>query len=181
MIRLTLVLLMGIFATMVIAGRDPDPALQPEVTRLNTGEGGLLGGVTDANAAEALPLSANDEAVKIAIARTLADEGLAPADDTAKQDDLSEDVAGAPAPEAEKDATETAAAEAPKAPIWYVTGSRVNLRSGPSTGNRVVGQAALGQKAEKLEESGGWIKIRLSDSGETAYIYGKFLSPEEPS
>lgn len=62
--------------------------------------------------------------------------------------------------------------------LWYVTGTSVNLRSGPGTGNAVVAKVALGDSAEVLADSDGWYEIR---SGETrGWIFGKFLSERKP-
>lgn len=75
----------------------------------------------------------------------------------------------APAPES------TAIAE-----LWYVSGTRVNLRAGPGTGNAVVGQLALGEAAEVLGDQDGWYQIRTADGAVTGWIYGKFLSETKP-
>lgn len=69
-----------------------------------------------------------------------------------------------------------AATEQSAADIWEVTGSRVNLRAGPGTGNAVVGQLSLGAEAEVLGEGDGWYQIRTVDGGTSGWIYGKFLA-----
>lgn len=58
---------------------------------------------------------------------------------------------------------------------WYVTGSRVNLRGGPSTSDAVVGQVTLGTEAEVLADADGWYQIRLADGSASGWIFGKFL------
>ncbi len=76
-------------------------------------------------------------------------------------------------------ATETAAA-APQVEMWYVTGSRVNIRSGPSTSNGIVTQAVFGDEAEPLSSTANdWIEIRMSN-GQTGWIFGKFLNDSLP-
>ncbi len=56
-----------------------------------------------------------------------------------------------------------------------VTGSSVNLRSGPGTGNAVVGRAYKGEPLEITGQSAGvWQQVRLS-SGEIAWIHGNFI------
>ncbi|MDJ0637792.1 MAG: SH3 domain-containing protein [Paracoccaceae bacterium] len=63
---------------------------------------------------------------------------------------------------------------------WYVTGSRVNLRKGPGTGNAVVGQVTWATEAEVLSEKNGWYEIRLSDGFTSGWIFGKFLNDQRP-
>ncbi|NND19068.1 MAG: SH3 domain-containing protein [Silicimonas sp.] len=66
------------------------------------------------------------------------------------------------------------------ADLWYVSGTRVNLRAGPGTGNAVVGQLALGDAAEVLRDQDGWYEIRAADGAVSGWIYGKFLSETAP-
>lgn len=81
-----------------------------------------------------------------------------------------------PIPEAERPAVATPPREEAR-PVWEVTGSRVNLRAGPSTADPVVGQVREGQEAVVLSEApAGWSRIRVLDSGQEAYIFGRFLA-----
>jgi uncharacterized protein YgiM (DUF1202 family) len=60
--------------------------------------------------------------------------------------------------------------------LWYVTGSRVNLRSGPSTNSAIVGGVSAGDRAEILSDPGAsWVHIR-TERGLEAWIYSRFLS-----
>lgn len=60
-----------------------------------------------------------------------------------------------------------------------VTADRVNLRRGPGTDTPVVGQASAGEMLVPLSDAGGdWIEVRLP-SGETAWIFARFLAPAE--
>ena len=158
MIKLTLMTLMGIAATMTIAGRDIDRAEGsdqpiPEVARLDMAETGLLT-ATDRK----LDLDDEQGAIELALAASMHRQ------------------------KAEQTVAETTAnATSGSAQLWYVSGSAVNLRAGPSTANEVVGQAMVGQPAEVLAEVDGWYHIKLSDSGQDAYIYGRFLSEDRPS
>ena len=61
--------------------------------------------------------------------------------------------------------------------LWNVTGTRVNLRSGPGTSNAVVGQVTQGTQAEMLAEADGWYQIRSADGATSGWIFGKFLQP----
>lgn len=79
--------------------------------------------------------------------------------------------------------TESAIAElAPTdgAAIMYVTGSRVNFRAGPSTGDSVIGALNGGSPVEALGEVSGWVNIRDAQ-GRTGYMSAQFLSPDRPN
>ncbi|MEM6539085.1 MAG: SH3 domain-containing protein [Pseudomonadota bacterium] len=69
-----------------------------------------------------------------------------------------------------------------KAPLqlWYVTGSRVNLREGPSTSNAVIGQVTRGSEAEVLGDQNGWYQIRLANGSVSGWISGQFLNEKKP-
>ena len=62
------------------------------------------------------------------------------------------------------------------AEVLYVTGTRVNVREGPSTDFGIVGTVAEGDAVELLSEAGGWAEIRFADSGETGFMSRRFLS-----
>ena len=73
------------------------------------------------------------------------------------------------------------AVEEPK-PVkaWFVTGSRVNVRQGPGTGNAVVGQVTQGMEAQVLETRDGWMQIVTKDGGASGWISGRFLEERQP-
>lgn len=57
-----------------------------------------------------------------------------------------------------------------------VTGSRVNLRRGPSTGNPVVAALTQGTRAEVLSRAAnGWVELR-AESGHHGFMSAKFLT-----
>ncbi|MGR3662630.1 MAG: SH3 domain-containing protein [Paracoccaceae bacterium] len=65
-------------------------------------------------------------------------------------------------------------------PIKYrfVTGSRVNFRTGPSINNNVLGQLSKGTKTRFLEQKGKWIHIGLTDgSNRSGWMSATYLSP----
>lgn len=70
--------------------------------------------------------------------------------------------------------------EQAKIDMWYVTGSRVNLRAGPGTGNAVVGSLGFGAEAEVLGNKDGWYEIRTVDGASSGWIFGKFLTDSRP-
>ena len=78
------------------------------------------------------------------------------------------------APEAEQTASVLDAAD------WrVVTGSRVNLRAGPGTGNAVVGRLTQGTRAIAFSQmDNGWVHLEVPELGITGYMSGKFLSAQ---
>lgn len=76
------------------------------------------------------------------------------------------------------DAPLATADAAPK--LWYVSGTRVNLRAGPGTGNAVVGQLVLGDAAQVLGDADGWYEIRSADGALSGWVFGKFLTETKP-
>lgn len=64
--------------------------------------------------------------------------------------------------------------------MWYVTGTTVNVRSGPGTGNPVVAQVSAGDAAEVLDQSGGWMRIRPEGGDVEGWISGRFLDRNQP-
>ncbi|GIT90241.1 peptide-binding protein [Jannaschia pagri] len=74
-------------------------------------------------------------------------------------------------------ASPTASREADR-DLLRVTGSRVNMRSGPSTSNRVVSSLVQGTLAEPIgEEVNGWLEIREVETGLTGFMAARFLDP----
>lgn len=63
----------------------------------------------------------------------------------------------------------------PARSVVYVTGSMVNIRSGPGTQYHVIGKVNQGCQVTILEQSGGWYKVRLPD-GKLGWIYKKLTS-----
>ncbi|UWQ17365.1 SH3 domain-containing protein [Jannaschia sp. M317] len=62
--------------------------------------------------------------------------------------------------------------------LLQVTGSRVNMRSGPSTSNGVVASLSEGTLAEPLGEPiNGWQEIREVETGRTGFMASRFLAP----
>ena len=90
----------------------------------------------------------------------------------AQPDPEPEDVVAevAPAPEPEPERT-----------IWYVTGSRVNVREGPSTDYSILGKVIYGEAAEIISDpSKPWVKIRIEGDGVEGYIMKRFMSDVDP-
>ena len=85
-------------------------------------------------------------------------------------------IAPTPASVLGQDTATSKPAEALPVVTWQVTGSRVNLRAGPSTSDAVVGQLVRGTEAEVLNQGDGWYQIQTSDGAYVGWIFGKFLA-----
>lgn len=62
------------------------------------------------------------------------------------------------------------------ADIWFVSGSRVNLRAGPSTGNSIVTSLTQGTATEVIAFDGSWAHLRVVETGVEGYMARRFLS-----
>ena len=56
-----------------------------------------------------------------------------------------------------------------------VTASALNVRSGPSTSNSIIGKAYKGNTVEILDSSNGWYKIKLSN-GQVGWASSQYIS-----
>ena len=71
-----------------------------------------------------------------------------------------------------------AAAAEPEGDLFRVTGSRVNMRGGPSTAYGVIDSLAEGTLAEAIGETvDGWREIRDVETGRTGFMSARFLQP----
>ncbi|MFW5654859.1 MAG: SH3 domain-containing protein [Roseicyclus sp.] len=182
MIRLTLILAVVIFAVLVLVPHET------EVTGTGPGPAGTTA------APPTGPEPGDDQALREGpdgrlVLRTATGEDL-PIDLVVEPADLAQAERGADAPAAavsgaQPPAPETAEAEA-EAPApapdgatrLRVTGDRVNLRAGPSTGNEVLAALTLGTEVELIERvADGWAHLRVPDTGLTGYMSGDFLEP----
>ncbi|WP_374303012.1 SH3 domain-containing protein [Paracoccus sp. (in: a-proteobacteria)] len=68
----------------------------------------------------------------------------------------------------------------PDGPVLYVTGDRVNMRAGPSTGDRVVAALGRGTAVQPLGPTDAeWVNLR-DGNGRVGYVAGRFLSATAP-
>lgn len=63
------------------------------------------------------------------------------------------------------------------ASVAEVTGSIVNIRSGPGTGYGITGKAVRGDRFDVIGSSGGWYKIKTGSS--TGWIIGQYVKVAE--
>ncbi|MEM9798509.1 MAG: SH3 domain-containing protein [Pseudomonadota bacterium] len=74
--------------------------------------------------------------------------------------------------------TEVQTVAASEGPLMRVTGSRVNMRAGPSVGNPVVDSLTEGTITEALgQPQDGWVEIRDVSTGLVGYMSANFLEP----
>lgn len=65
--------------------------------------------------------------------------------------------------------------------IWYVTANSVNVRAKPSTGAEVVGRLASGEAALVVQAvDGDWARIVIQGDGVEGFVALRYLSPEAP-
>ena len=70
--------------------------------------------------------------------------------------------------------------ETPSTGKGKVTASVLNIRSGPSTSNSVLGQAYKGNIVDILENSVGWYKIK-TQNGQIGWVSGSYINTSECS
>ncbi|TDL76276.1 SH3 domain-containing protein [Palleronia sediminis] len=157
MIRLVMLLIAGIVVTLSVAGRDLD---RPQ------GSDGDAGFVAQS---DVRPERAGDWLGAI----------------DARGDAIDRAVEASLSPEPVIREPRREASLAPLAPIpsdaqsFVVTASRVNLRQGPSTAQPVVDQVLLDERVEVVSwTDDGWAQIVVPRTGNTAYIFGQFITPK---
>ena len=65
--------------------------------------------------------------------------------------------------------------------IWFVTGSRVNVREGPATDYTVLGKVLYGDAAEIISDpDADWVKIRIEGDGVEGFIMKSFMTDVDP-
>ena len=65
--------------------------------------------------------------------------------------------------------------------VWYVAGDSLNVRSGPSTNDQVVGKLSRGEAALVVwREGADWARIRIEGDGVEGYVAMRFLTPDVP-
>ena len=77
--------------------------------------------------------------------------------------------------------TSIATEQATKGEIWYVSGNSLNVRSGPSTDDAVVGKLSRGEAMLVVAREGeDWAQIRIEGDGIDGYVAMRFLTPNLP-
>ena len=209
MIRLTLLLLAGLFGAMLVFGEEtPDLAakrIDETVLDSDTQSAAAPQAEAESPQPETEPVVVVEEekiapAVEVAVSEALETPVVEAVVETTKQEtldltqpasfnglivvestDSSADAAQAVAEEltATFPIEDEPATETPPR-LYYVTGSSVNLRAGPSTGVAVVGSLRRGTQAEFIAEAeSGWWQIRDTNTGQVGFMAARFLAPVE--
>ena len=63
---------------------------------------------------------------------------------------------------------------------WVRDEIRLNLRTGPTTQNRIVGVVKTGDAVRILKRGDGWTQIRVLESGDEGWIPEGYLLPQPP-
>jgi len=173
MLKLTLILCVAIYACLVIFSdpaiapieADPEPVTEAEVPEMDTALREVDGRrVLTTENGEVLQISAVITPSRGASEpRPTPDAGAA---------------GGGDAPEAEDPvAVAEAAPDGAALPVVEVTGTRVNLRSGPSTETAILDALVQGTRAEVLASlADGWAQIRVIETGIEGYMADRFLA-----
>ncbi len=175
MFKLLVVTLAAFFAVLQIFG---DPARRPEVSRTEPEGLTLASFATVAEKVDEISLAPQprfSEAEAIAMALDAGKEARESRDTNPTLRRGSVELAAAT-----EAVNEVAPVEAAQPDFWYVSGSRVNLRQGPGTGNAVVAQVTFGTEALVLDSRDGWMQIETTDGATTGWIYGDFLNDKKP-
>lgn len=205
MFRLTALLLVGMFLTLVIAGEDRGQlrpglaraALEPQAETVATAPADEVVRVVAAAPADAASAS---KAAKLAKpAATLAAAVPAPAPAVEAERVVVQEVnevftlanlateemplVGATEPMPENAVAETTLSELDgvEGQIMYVTARSVNVRAGPSTETEVLGSLGSGEAALVVSDiDGEWARIVIQGDGMEGYVALRFLTAESP-
>ncbi len=206
MLRMTLILCIGMYAALMIAGADRGqlrPGLAEaaaRATQAGAAEASVDDSVEIAAAAPVVAAPVETAAAKVAeevapvaeettaVAETTPEPYVEPARTvvTEVQEPVfslaavgNESVPGAPASE------QTAAA--PEVPdggegtIWYVNASSVNVRAEPSTDAEIVGRLASGEATLMVQAvDSDWARIVIQGDGVEGFVALRYLSAEAP-
>lgn len=156
MIRLTLLLLAGLFATLQIGGRD---------------NGQTRFGLIEAEKEAALVASAKPAPV------------VKPQPQTSTVSDQTVQVAFTPTTRVVAPVVQPVAQPSlePAGDVRYVSGRSVNVRGGPSTQDDVVGKLVRGDAVRVVfVEDNGWARVRVEGDGVDGYMSLDFLTDVAP-
>ncbi|RYI10638.1 MAG: SH3 domain-containing protein [Acetobacteraceae bacterium] len=210
MLRMTLILCIGMYAALMIAGVDRGqmrPGLADAAAKAaRAGESDVLGAesrqvtVADPVVAAPVEMAAATPAVEDAPA-PVADEPVvatdAPASTsqpyvepdrtvvTALEDPIfslaSVGNEAVPTATAEDTAAAPEVADGGEGTIWYVNASSVNVRAEPSTGAEIVGRLGSGEATLMVQAvDSDWARIVIQGDGVEGFVAMRYLSAEAP-
>ncbi|ATG48744.1 hypothetical protein CEW89_14940 [Celeribacter ethanolicus] len=193
MLRLSLITLCGLWAALMVFGRDLSPSEQAAYDAHQAAKEPLMAQISDtftaafgsspARQGEYVPTLAELKAATpepnatqplVHQARLTGDEisGL-----TAQPATYMPQIATTTVTHPEKMAAVLTASTEPDMLLQQVTASRVNVRSGPSTMNEVLGQVVRADIVRVISPvENGWVKISVEGDGVEGYMSAKFLA-----
>ena len=179
MLRMTLILCVGMYAALMIAGADrgqlrpglADAAVQAGASGVTANNSGQLAAVE--------PVVAVPEVAETAVAETAPEPYVEPARTvvTAVEEPIFSlaSVGNEAVP---------AAPEVPdggEGTIWYVNASSVNVRAAPSTEAEVVGRLGSGEATLLVQTvDDDWARIVIQGDGVEGFVAMRHLSAEAP-
>jgi uncharacterized protein YgiM (DUF1202 family) len=195
MLRLTLILCIGMYAALMIAGKDRGqlrPGLAEAAARADQPDTGvaLASGPTDVAAVDPVtPRPTEDVAVAPAAPTTVA--SAEPAEPAPYVEPAREVVTAVEEPifslSALGNEAVPGAAPVPEVPeggegtIWYVNANSVNVRAEPSTEAEVVGRLGSGEATLVVQAvDSEWARIVIQGDGVEGFVAMRYLSPEAP-
>lgn len=196
MLRMTLILCIGMYAALMIAGVDRGqmrPGLAEAAAKA------ARDGVSDVSGAESPVV---EEVVKVAAAEPAAKPAAAPAVEAAPAEpapyveperQLVTEVAepvfslasvgneAVPSVPSEEPAAAPEVPEGGEGTIWYVTANSVNVRAEPSTEAEVVGKLGSGEATLLVQAvDDDWARIVIQGDGVEGFVAMRYLSAEAP-
>ena len=188
MLRLTFILCSGLFLEMLLGGRDfgqlrpglaqaaavPVTADVPVVETVALAEVAPVAAPVAVAAVVPEPPFVPEPAVPMPVVAEVAPEPIAvePENTVFTLSNYSD-----PVPEVAPAAEQSSEGE-----IWYVAGNSLNVRSGPSTNDEVVGKLSRGEATLVVWREGeDWARIRIEGDGIEGYVAMRFLTPNVPA
>jgi uncharacterized protein YgiM (DUF1202 family) len=176
MLRLTFLLCAAMFLTLLVGGRDYGQ-LRPGLAAAQNAALEEQERSTALALADVAPQPVADLVVAAFVPET---------DETVVQPPLAMPLVN---PNALAEAVAVAVAETPVEPaaelvspeVWYVTGTTVNVRSGPGKQFDVLEKLVQGDTATLVfSDDTGWAKIRIEGDGVEGFVSTDFLSQTAP-
>lgn len=195
MLRMTLILCIGMYAALMIAGVDRGqlrPGLADAAAKSALAGGGDVGGTDSVEVAAVEPVvepttaaAASEVAAPVAEETVVAAAEPEPYVEPARTvvTEVQEPIFSLAAVGNES-VPATPAAEVPdggEGTIWYVTASSVNVRAEPSTDAEIVGRLGSGEATLMVQAvDSDWARIVIQGDGVEGFVALRYLSAEAP-
>jgi uncharacterized protein YgiM (DUF1202 family) len=196
MLRMTLILCIGMYAALMIAGVDRGqmrPGLAEAAAKAARDGVSGVSGAESPVVEEVVKVAAAEPATKPAAVPVAEVAAAKPAPYVEPERQLVTEVAepvfslASVGNEAVPSAASEEPAAAPEVPaggegtIWYVTASSVNVRAEPSTEAEVVGKLTSGEATLMVQAiDDDWARIVIQGDGVEGFVAMRYLSAEAP-